>query len=155
QRGDLEAGFKQADLVIEREFRTSTVHQGYIELHGCTALARRDGQITIWTSTQGAFPARDQIATILKVPLSAVQVVPMKIGGGFGGKIPIYLEPVAALLSRKTGRPVRMVMTRAEVFQASGPTSATFTRIKIGVKNDGRITGASAWLAYEAGAFPG
>ncbi|HEX7926556.1 MAG TPA: xanthine dehydrogenase family protein molybdopterin-binding subunit, partial [bacterium] len=155
QRGDIEAGFNAADLVIEREFRTATVHQGYIELHGCTALWRRDGQITIWTSTQGGFPARDQIATILKVPLSGVKVVPMEIGGGFGGKIPIYMEPVAAILSRKTGHPVRMVMTRAEVFHASGPTSATCTRIKIGVKNDGKITAAQAWLAYEAGAFPG
>jgi CO/xanthine dehydrogenase Mo-binding subunit len=151
----VEAAFAASDLVIEREFRTKTVHQGYIELHACTALAKSDGQITIWTATQGHFPAREQIATILKVPLSRVKVVPMEIGGGFGGKIPVYVEPVAALLSIKSGKPVRIVMTRAEVFQASGPTSSTFSRIKIGVDKQGRIKGATAWMAYEAGAFPG
>jgi CO/xanthine dehydrogenase Mo-binding subunit len=105
-------------------------------------------------STQGQFPVREQVATILQLPLSRVKVVPMEIGGGFGGKIPVYLEPLAALLSKKTGRPVKMVMTRAEVFQATGPASSTATRIKIGVKQDGRLTAAQAWLAYEAGAFP-
>jgi len=154
KRGDIEAGFREADLVIEREFRTKTVHQGYIELHTATALARSDGQITIWTSTQGAFAAREQTATVLKLPLSRIKVVPMEIGGGFGGKIPVYLEPLAVLLSQKTGLPVKLVMSRAEVFLSTGPASSTATRIKIGVRNDGTITAAQAWLAYEAGAFP-
>ncbi|HUJ76905.1 MAG TPA: xanthine dehydrogenase family protein molybdopterin-binding subunit [bacterium] len=155
QRGDLEAGFRAADVVIEREFRTKTVHQGYIELHACTALARSDGQVTVWTSTQGHFPAREQIATVLKLPLSKIKVVAMEIGGGFGGKIPVYLEPLAVLLSQRSGHPVKMSMTRAEVFQSTGPASSTCTRIKIGAKKDGRLTAAQAWLAYEEGAFPG
>lgn len=155
KRGDVEAGFRQADLVVEREFRTKTVHQGYIEPHNATALARSDGQVTVWTSTQGAFPAREQIATILKLPLSRLKVVPMEIGGGFGGKIPVYLEPLAVLLSQKSGRPVKMTMSRAEVFQCTGPGGAVVNRMKIGVKKDGTITALQAWMAYEAGAFPG
>ncbi|MEE8394687.1 MAG: xanthine dehydrogenase family protein molybdopterin-binding subunit, partial [bacterium] len=154
KRGDVEAGFKECDLVLEREFRTKTVHQGYIEPQNATALARSDGQITVWTSTQGPFPAREQLATILQVPLSQVRVMPQEIGGGFGGKIPVYLEPLAAMLSRKTGRPVKMVMSRADVFQATGPASSTVTRIKIGVKKDGTVVAGQAWMAYEAGAFP-
>lgn len=155
KRGDVEAGFKAADLVVEREFRTKTTHQGYIELHSTTALARSDGQITVWTSTQGGFPARDQVATILKLPLSRIKVVPMEIGGGFGGKIPVYMEPIVALLSMKTGKPVKNTMTRAEVFQVTGPASATFVRIKIGAKKDGTFTAMQSWMAYEGGAFPG
>jgi CO/xanthine dehydrogenase Mo-binding subunit len=79
----------------------------------------------------------------------------MEIGGGFGGKIPVYMEPMAAVLSRKTGRPVKMQMTRKEVFEGTGPTSATYIRCKVGAKRDGKIVAAQAYLAYEAGAFPG
>ncbi|MBI3991879.1 MAG: xanthine dehydrogenase family protein, partial [Candidatus Lambdaproteobacteria bacterium] len=155
EQGDVAAGFAAADVVVEREFDTKTVHQGYIEPHNALALYRSDGQVTVWTSTQGGFPAREAIAAVLKVPLSKVKVVPMEIGGGFGGKIPVYLEPIAVLLSRKTGRPVKMVMSRAEVFQSSGPASATHSRVKLGAKKDGTITAAEAWMAYEGGAFPG
>src|SRR4029077_5685873 len=101
--GDAEAGFAQADFVLEREFHTATVHQGYIEPHNATALWNNDGRILVWCSTQGAFVVRDVTACILDVPVSRVEVTPMEIGGGFGGKIPVYLEPVAALLSKKTG----------------------------------------------------
>jgi CO/xanthine dehydrogenase Mo-binding subunit len=79
----------------------------------------------------------------------------MEIGGGFGGKIPIYLEPLAALLSKKTGRPVKMVMSRSEVFESTGPTSGTHIRIKLGVNKEGKITAAEGQLSYDSGAFPG
>jgi len=155
KRGDVHAAFKGSDVVIEREFRTKTTHQGYIELHTATALARSDGQITVWTSTQGGFAAREQIATILALPLSRIKVVPMEIGGGFGGRIPVYMEPIVALLSIRTGKPVKHTMTRAEDFQATGPASATVSRIKIGARKDGTFTALQAWMAYEGGAFPG
>src|SRR3712207_6187646 len=103
--GDIEKGFAQAEVIVEREFTTKMVHQGYIEPHASTAVWNRDGQITIWTSTQGIFPVRAQTAEVLGHPVSKIKVVPMEIGGGFGGKIPIYLDPVAALLSKKSGRP--------------------------------------------------
>ncbi len=155
EMGELDAGFAEADEVLEREFRTTTVHQGYIEPHNATALARADGQITVWTSTQGQFPAREQIATVLRKDLAKIRVIPCEIGGGFGGKIPVYLEPLAVMLSEHTGHPVKLVMSRADVFQSTGPASATASRIKLGFKRDGTLVAAKVWMAYEAGAFPG
>tara|TARA_A100001037_G_scaffold70498_1_gene63043 strand:+ start:1602 stop:3875 length:2274 start_codon:yes stop_codon:yes gene_type:complete len=153
--GNIEEGFKDADLIIEREFRTKTVHQGYIEPQNATASWRSDNHVTIWCSSQGHFGIRDQVATVLDMPVSQVTIVPMEIGGGFGGKLPAYLEPVAALLSQKSGSPVKMFMTRAEVIEATGPTSGSYVKVKIGVTNTGMITAAQGYLAFEAGAFPG
>ena len=153
--GDPDAGFAQADRVFEREFRTKTVHQGYIEPQNATAWWSPDGRLTVWCSSQGHFGVRDNVARILGVPVSRVKVVPLEIGGGFGGKIPPYLEPSAAMLSKKSGHPVKMVMDRAEVLQATGPTSGSLVRMKIGVTNEGKITAAHCWMALEAGAFPG
>lgn len=155
EEGDIERGFAEADLVVEREFRTATVHQGYIEPHNAVAEWRADGFLTVWCSTQGAFPARTQLSHILQHPVSRIKVVPTEIGGGFGGKINVYLEPLAAVLSRKAGRPVKMTMDRAEVLMATGPTPGSFIRVRMGVDRDGYITAAQAWIAFEAGAFPG
>ena len=154
ESGDTAAGFEEADVIVEGEFDTAMVHQGYIEPQNGTAYWSGD-DLTVWVSTQGAFAVRQQLSRLLKIPLSNVKVVPMEIGGGFGGKIAIYMEPVAAVLSKKTGRPVRMSMNRTEVFTGTGPTSATYVRAKIGAKNDGTLVAAEAYLAYEAGAFPG
>jgi xanthine dehydrogenase molybdenum-binding subunit len=155
EQGDVAAGFAAADVVIEREFKTASVHQGYIEPHASVALWNHDGHLKIWTATQGAFTARQQTAELLQIPVSQVTVVPCEIGGGFGGKISVYLEPVAALLSRKCGRPVKISMSRAEVFEGTGPTPGSFMRVKLGAKKDGRLVAGEAWLAYDAGAFPG
>ena len=155
KKGNIDAGFAEADVIVDHDFVTGTVHQGYIEPHNATALYNPDGQLTIWCSTQGAFAVRQQVSEILQVPVSKVKVVPMEIGGGFGGKISVYLEPVAALLSKKSGRPVKVLMNRAEVFEATGPTPASYIRVKMGVTNDGRITAAEGYLAFEAGAYPG
>lgn len=153
--GDVEKGFAEADVIVEREFHTATVHQGYIEPHPATALWNNDGRVLIWCSTQGSFVVRDTTACILDIPVSRVRVTPMEIGGGFGGKIPVYLEPVAALLSKKTGHPVKIVMSRKDVFEGTGPTPGSHMKVKIGARKDGRITAAQAYLAYEAGAYPG
>ena len=153
--GDIDKGFAEADLVVEREYNTASVHQGYIEPHNATALWNNDGRVLIWCSTQGSFVVRDTTACILGIPQSQVKVTPMEIGGGFGGKIPVYVEPVAALLSKKTGNPVKIVMSRQDVFEGSGPTPGSHMKVKIGVTNDGKITAAQAHLAYEAGAYPG
>ena len=119
--GDVQKGFAQADVVMEREFETASVHQGYIEPHSATAFWNADGQLNIWCSTQGTFTLRDSLAEVLCHPVARIKVTSMEIGGGFGGKIPTYLEPTAALLSKKSGLPVKMVMGRTEVFEASGP----------------------------------
>src|SRR5262245_59205520 len=153
--GNVEQGFSQADIIVQREFHTATVHQGYIEPHNATALWNQDGRVHIWCSTQGAFTVRDATACILGLPVSQVKVTPMEIGGGFGGKIPVYLEPVAALLSKKSGRPVKMVMSRKDVFEGTGPTPGSFIRVKMVATRDGKISAAQAYLAYEAGGYPG
>ena len=152
--GDVDAAFEEADAIVEREFTTKMVHQGYIEPQVSTASWNADGTITIWTSTQGSFAVRALTAELLRHPVSNIRVIPMEIGGGFGGKLPIYLDPVAALLSKKSGRPVKVQMSRTDVFEGTGPTSGSYIKVKMGVKGD-RITAVKAMLAYEAGAYPG
>ncbi|MEO8609215.1 MAG: xanthine dehydrogenase family protein molybdopterin-binding subunit [Chloroflexota bacterium] len=155
-QGDVEKGFREAAVVVEREVNTASVHQGYIEPQNATALFNAAGQLTIWCSTQGAFGVRSQVAEILKLPVADIRIIPTEIGGGFGGKITAYLEPVAALLSQKSGhRPVQILMNRAEVLAATGPTSGSYIRVKIGADAQGHITTAEASLAYEAGGYPG
>ncbi len=155
KKGDIDKGFDEADVIIEREFVTGTVHQGYIEPHNATALYNPDGQLTVWCSTQGAFTVREQLAEILQYPISKIKVVPLEIGGGFGGKINVYVKPVAALLAKKTGKPVKVLMNRADVFEGTGPTPASYITIKMGATNDGKITAAQTSLVFEAGAYPG
>ncbi len=153
--GDVAAGFGQADVVIEREFNTKPVHQGYIEPQACLASCTEDGQVDLWTSTQGHFIVRSQCAVLLDMDVSKIRVIPTEIGGGFGGKNNVYNEPLAIALSRKSHHPVKMVMTREEVFRATGPTSGANVKVKLGCRKDGRITAAQAELNFQAGAFPG
>jgi CO/xanthine dehydrogenase Mo-binding subunit len=153
--GDVAAGFAQADVIVEREFKTAAVHQAYIEPHACVARMDSDGQGEIWCSSQGHFQMRALTAQILKMKLGDLLVHPAEIGGGFGGKTVTYLEPVAALLSRKSGAPVRLTMTREETFKASGPTSGSSMWVKIGVTKDGKIVAADGIYKFQAGAFPG
>ena len=153
--GDVEAGFAEADMVVEREFRTRPVHQGYIEPHSCVASFSEDGQADLWCTTQGHFVVRGHCAKLLGMEVSRLRVTASEIGGGFGGKTVVYLEPLALMLSRKSGSPVKMTMSREEVFRASGPAPGTCIRVKVGVRRDGRITAGEAELKYEAGAFQG
>ena len=153
--GDVKRGFKEAEVIVERDYRTKTVHQGYIEPHAATAWWTPQDKITVWCSSQGHFPVRERTAAVLGVPAHQIKVVPMEIGGGFGGKTTIYLEPLAALLSKKSGHPVKLTMSRADVLEASGPTSGSYMKVKMGATNDGKLTAAQATLMYEAGAFPG
>ncbi len=155
ERGDVEKGLSDADVVVEGTYRVPTAHQGYIEPHACTATINEEGKATVWCCTQGQFDVRSMTANCLNKQVSDIRVIPSEIGGGFGGKTTIYLEPIAVKLSELSGRPVKMVMSREEVFRATGPTSATLCRVKVGAKSDGTITAATAWLAYEAGAFAG
>ncbi len=153
--GDIEGGFAAADVIIEREYRTQTVHQGYIEPQNVTAIWSEDGHLTIWCSNQGHFGVRHDVAELTGLSVSDVTVIPMEIGGGFGGKITAYLEPIAAVLSRKTDRPVKMTMDRTEVLEATGPTCGGIVRARVGATREGRITAGHVYLAFEAGAYPG
>ena len=153
--GDLDAGFGEADMVVERSVSTSAVHQGYIEPHSGTAMWHQDGSLTIWSSSQGHFTVREHTARLVGIPVSKVKAIPMEIGGGFGAKLAVYMEPLAALLAQKAHAPVKVAMNRTEVFEATGPTSGTEISCKIGATNDGKITAAEVHLVFEAGAFPG
>jgi CO/xanthine dehydrogenase Mo-binding subunit len=155
ERGDLDQGFGEAEAVVDREFTTKPVHQGYIEPHAAVADANSDGRAHIWCSSQGHFQMRASSATVLGVSPGTLKVTAAEIGGGFGGKTVIYLEPLAVRLSQRAGRPVKLVMDRDEVFRATGPTSGTRIRVKMGVSKDGKITAAEVWMAYEAGAYAG
>ncbi len=155
EKGDIEKGFAAADVVIEREYNTASVHQGYIEPHNSTAFWNTDGQLNVWTSTQGAFAVRAAVADVLRLPVSRVKVTPMEIGGGFGGKIVAYLDAITAVLSRKAGAPVKQAMTRAEVFEASGPAPGSWMKVKLGARSDGQLTSMQLEVAMDAGAYPG
>ena len=153
--GDLDQGFQEADVIVEKETSTVAVHQGYIEPHSGTAMWHEDGNLTIWSSSQGHFTVRDYTARLMGIPVSRVKAIPMEIGGGFGAKLTMYMEPVAAALARKAGAPVKATMSRTEVFEGAGPTSGTYIKVKLGATKEGRITAADTQLIFEAGAFPG
>jgi xanthine dehydrogenase molybdenum-binding subunit len=152
--GDVDKGFAEAAVIVERSFDSMMVHQGYLEPQACTA--RWDNEVcTVWTSTQGTFNGQRMVATLLQVPLHQVNFVPTEIGGGFGGKIYTLVEPIAMLLARKAGRPVKFVMDRSEVFRATGPGSPQQSTVKVGARKDGTIVAAQGSLIMDAGAFPG
>jgi len=153
--GDLDAGFAEADVVMEKSFRTAATHQGYIEPHACLASLTGDGRGELWCCTQGHFVARNICADVVGIEAASLRVIASEIGGGFGGKTTVFIEPVALALSRKSGRPVKVVMSRDEVFRASGPTSSSSMDVKIGMKNDGTMTAGFAELRMQGGAFPG
>jgi len=155
KKGDIDAGFAEAEVVIERSFTTRPVHQGYIEPHACTVSVGADGSTTVWSSSQGQFMVRAMTSFLTGIPQSSIRAIPAEIGGGFGGKTICYLEPVAAVLSRKSGRPVKMVMSREEVMRATGPTSGSKSTVKIGAKKDGTIVAGQGVFYLQAGCFPG
>ena len=153
--GDIDAGFAAADEIVEASYKTSPVHQGYIEPQACMAHFDGDGQAELWVSTQGHFIVRTYTARLLGMKVADLRCHAAEIGGAFGGKTVVYLEPLAVALARKSGHPVKMAMTREEVFKGTGPTSGASMTIKIGVKKDGRIVAAEGLFKYQAGAFPG
>ena len=153
--GDLDAGFAEADEIVEKHYRTAPIHQAYIEPQACLANREGGGKAELWSSSQGHFAVRNLTAKLTGMTIGDVKVNPAEIGGGFGGKTIVYLEPVALTLSKLSGHPVRMNMSREEVFKGTGPTSGSSMTVKVGVRRDGTITAAEAILKYQAGAFPG
>src|SRR5579871_5137735 len=155
KKGDIGEGFAKADVIIERTFATRPVHQGYIEPHACLISVAADGKTTIWSSSQGQFMVRALTAYLAGMPQSDIRAIPAEIGGGFGGKTIVYLEPLATILAKKSGRPVKMVMTREEVMRATGPTSGSKSTVKIGATKDGKIVAGHGIFYLQAGALPG
>jgi len=155
EAGDVEQGFAEADLVIEREFKSAAVHQGYLEPQACTVSYKPDSQSTIWSSSQGQFMVRSLTAAITGMATGDIKAIPAEIGGGFGGKTIVYLEPVAMVLSKICGRPVKMQNTREEVFHATGPASGMSAHLKVGVTKDGKLTAVEGAYNFQAGCYPG
>ena len=156
QLGLADKDFENSDYVCEKEFNLQMVHQGYIEPHNATAHWDENDHLSLWSSTQGQFAVRDLTAGFLNLPISKVTANPVEIGGGFGGKTKVYLPPLAAILSKKSGYiPVKMIMDRVSVFQGSGPAPGGKIIVKIGVTNDGKINAGTVDIKLEAGAYPG
>jgi len=154
-RGDVAKGFAESDLVIENTYRVPMVHQGYLEPHAALAEWDSTGFLTLWSSTQGSFNTRSEVADVLGLSENSVRVIPVECGGGFGGKIRALCEPITALLARATKRPVRYVMTRGEELQAGMPAPQVIIRLKTGVKRDGTLVALEAETIIESGAFSG
>ena len=153
--GDVEQGFAESDIVIEREFKSAAVHQGYIEPQACIVSYKPDSQSTIWSSSQGQFMVRGLTATITGMATGDIKAIPAEIGGGFGGKTIIYLEPVAMVLSKKCGRPVKMQNSREEVFHSTGPAAGMSAHLKVGVTKDGKLKAVQGAYNFQAGCYPG
>ena len=153
--GDVEKGFAEADLIVERDFKSEAVHQGYIEPQACVVSYKPDAQSVIWSSSQGQFMVRSMTAIIAGLATGDIKAIPAEIGGGFGGKTIIYLEPVAMILSKKCGRPVKMQNSREEVFQSTGPAAGMSASLKVGVTKEGKLTAVSGAYNFQAGCYPG
>jgi CO/xanthine dehydrogenase Mo-binding subunit len=152
-RGDPDAALARSDRVFEATYTTEMVHQAYLEPHACLVLHNPDGTYTVHTTTQGQFPLRNQLAEVLGVPQNQVRVIPSEIGGGFGGKISMQDEAAAAVLARKSGLPVRIVMTRAEDFVCGVPRAGFHIAIKTGVSRDMRLLARTMDIVMDNGAY--
>ena len=154
--GDVEAGFAAADLVREHTYKTEATHQGYIEPHACVAQLGADGKGEMWVCTQGQWYIRRMCSAVLGIDAANLRVTPTEIGGGFGGKTTIFMEPLPLALSKKAGgRPVKMVMSRSEVLRATGPTASASMDVKLGMTKDGKVTAGKVVFRMQGGPYVG
>ena len=153
-RGDIAKGFAEAHLVVERTYRTSMVHQGYLEPRAALASVDALGSVTVWTTTQALFYTRSEVAEALGLPEHQVRIVATPLGGGFGGKF-VLLEPLVAALAVALKRPVSLVLTRTEEFLMTTPAPASVFELKTGIARDGRLTALQARVIFDAGAYAG
>jgi CO/xanthine dehydrogenase Mo-binding subunit len=154
KRGDIEAGFAEADSIVEGVWRSPWVHQSYMEPHATIADYDAAGELTIWTSTQAPFFIRDELAQTLGIPENRIRVIAPEMGGGFGGKIYLY-ELLTAALAMVVRRPVKYIMSRREDMLAATPAPFAQVELKTGMKKDGTLVALQAKLVYDSGAFPG
>ena len=154
-RGDVDQGFRDADFVFEDTFRSQGINQGFLEPMACVASLEPNGRLTVWASTQGPYQVRAQLAQVLGIPLSNIKIIAMEMGGGFGAKLRLAFEAFPALLAMKTGRPVKLVNTREEVFTLNGPRHPVTNYLKTGVNRDGAIVAREAFSIFDVGAYLG
>ncbi|HJS29779.1 MAG TPA: molybdopterin cofactor-binding domain-containing protein, partial [Anaerolineales bacterium] len=151
--GDVEAGFASADYIVEGRYQTSPIEHAPTETTGCIAKPEPDGRITVYTNTQALFFTLDNTALILQVPFQKLHFVGGTVGGGFGGKVDVIVEPLAALGVMKTGRPVKYVFSREEEMRASSTRGAWRMYFKDGVMQDGRIVARKITSYADSGAY--
>jgi carbon-monoxide dehydrogenase large subunit len=154
-RGDIDQAFAEADSIFEDTFRSQGINQGYLEPMACVANVDPSGRINVWTSTQGPYAVRATLAAVLQIPISRLRIIPMELGGGFGAKLRLCLEPYPVFLALKTGKPVKMVAAREEVFTLSGFRLPTTVYLKTGVLKDGTIVAREAISIFDMGAYLG
>ena len=155
ERGDVASGLARADVVIENTYRVSAAHQAYLEPHCCIARVDNAGLLTVWTSNQGQFNARAGLARALDMPVHQICVIAPEVGGAFGGKTALIMEPIAAWLARMTGAPVKIVMNRSEELADSHPGPACVVHVKTAAQNDGTLVAEWAEIVYDTGAASG
>lgn len=153
RHGDIADGFAGSDFVFEDTFTTQAQHHCCLEPHAAVGQVALDGKATVWTSTQGPYKVRTESASALSMHPSRVRVIATQVGGGFGAKGRAKLEPHCVLLARKSGRPVKIVLTRHEVFTATSTRHPSRIRIKTGVKKDGTILAREIEVILDGGAF--
>jgi CO/xanthine dehydrogenase Mo-binding subunit len=151
--GDVEAGFASADHIIEGEYRASPIEHAPVETTGCIAVPDPNGRFTVYTNTQALYFSLDNTSIILQLPGNRLRFIGGMVGGGFGGKVDVIVEPLATLAAMKTGRPVRFVYSRAEEMQISSTRSPEIIRIKDGVMADGRIVARKVVGLMDCGAY--
>lgn len=151
--GDVEAGFAEADHIVEAVYRTSPIEHAPTETTGCIAVPEPNGRYTVYTNTQALYFSLDNTAIILQVPGNRLRFIGGMVGGGFGGKVDVIVEPLATLAAMKTNRPVRYVYSRSEEMQVSSTRSAWTIRIKDGVTSDGRIIARQVTSYADCGAY--
>ncbi len=154
-KGDVERGFREADVVLEHTFRIPARHQGYLEPHAGLLSIDPDGRIQVWASTKDPFRTRRMLADTIGVEHARVRVHSVNVGGEFGGKGDARDLPAAFFLARESGRPVKIVMTYAEELTASNPDEATVITVRTGVKRDGRIVARRLKAWHAGGAYGG
>ena len=154
-RGDVDQAFKDADHVFEETYRSQGINQGFLEPMACVASLEANGRLTVWASTQGPYQIRTQLGSVLDMPLSNIRVIPMELGGGFGAKLRLAFEAFPALLSIKTGHPVKLINTREEVFTLNAPRWPVTNYLKTGVTKDGTIVAREAYSIFDVGAYLG
>ncbi len=154
-RGDVAKAFAESDVIVEKTYRVPMVHQGYLEPHAVLAQWDSNGQLTLYSSTQGSFNTRSEVADVLHIEENRIKVIPVECGGGFGGKIRALCEPITAILARVTKRPVRYVMTRREELDAGMPAPQVIIKLKTGAKRDGTLMALDGETIIESGAYSG
>ena len=154
-RGDVEQGFKDSDVIIEETYHTQPISQGFLEPMACVADVEANGRLDIYASTQGPYQVRSQLASVLEMSIGNIKVTAMEMGGGFGAKLRLALEGFPAMLAIKTGKPVKLVNTREEAFTLNGPRLETNIYLKTGVTNDGKILAREARSVFDVGAYLG